>query len=162
MGITKFSSEGKIWIWCNETDCRGSVMSGTDLTSYSAVHLSDYQANRRAEIQAELSERAWQRHAAVYIVFLLFFIISVIVMVIIYGGIQQNGLILSIHRHTVNTTARKSFFFTFSFIYLDLSLGRRASPAPDLRRTRSGCRTRSTRAGGSTSGTTSVTSLHRI
>ena len=37
---------------------RGSVMSGTDLTSYSAVQLSDYQASRRAEIQAELSERA--------------------------------------------------------------------------------------------------------
>ena len=29
-------------------------------------------------------------------------------MVIIYGGIQQDGLILSIHRHTVNTTAEKS------------------------------------------------------
>ena len=37
---------------------RGSVMSGTDLTSYSAMNLSDFQASKRAQIQAELSERA--------------------------------------------------------------------------------------------------------
>ena len=42
----------------SESDIRGSVVSGTDLTSYSAMNLSDFQANRRAEIQAELSERA--------------------------------------------------------------------------------------------------------
>ena len=81
-------------------------MSGTDLTSYSALNLSNFQANKRAQLQAELSERAWQRHAAIYIVFLLFFIISLIVMVIIYGGIQQNGLVLSIHKNTVNTTKK--------------------------------------------------------
>ena len=42
----------------SESDMRGSVVSGTDLTSYSAINLTDFQANRRAEIQAELSERA--------------------------------------------------------------------------------------------------------
>ena len=42
----------------SESEMRGSVVSGTDLTSYSAINLTDFQANRRAEIQAELSERA--------------------------------------------------------------------------------------------------------
>lgn len=37
---------------------RGSVMSGTDLTSYSALNLSNFQANKRAQLQAELTERA--------------------------------------------------------------------------------------------------------
>ena len=34
-------------------------------------------------------------------------------MVIIYGGIQQDGLVLSIHRHTVNTTAKQSVEISF-------------------------------------------------
>ena len=81
-------------------------MSGTDFNSFSATNLSEYSA-RRAEQQAALAERAWQRHAAIYIVFLLFFIISIVVMVIIYGGIQQNGLVLSVHKTTVDTSSKK-------------------------------------------------------
>ena len=63
---------------------------------------SEYSA-RREQKQAEVAERAWQRHAAIYVVFLLFFLISVVVMVIIYGGIQQDGLVLSIHTRTIDT-----------------------------------------------------------
>ena len=32
----------------SESDIRGSVVSGTDLTSYSAMNLSDFQANRQS------------------------------------------------------------------------------------------------------------------
>ena len=39
--------------------------------------------------------------------FLLFIVISLVVMIFIYGNIQQDGLVLSIHRNTVNTTARR-------------------------------------------------------
>ena len=39
--------------------------------------------------------------------FLLFIVISLIVMIFIYGNIQQDGLVLSIHKNTVNTTARR-------------------------------------------------------
>ena len=81
-------------------------MSGTDFNSFSATNLSEYSA-RRAEQQAALAERAWQRHAAIYIVFLLFFIISIVVMVIIYGGIQQDGLVLTVHKTTVDTSSKK-------------------------------------------------------
>ena len=39
--------------------------------------------------------------------FLLFLVISLVVMIFIYGNIQQDGLVLSIHRNTVNTTQRR-------------------------------------------------------
>ena len=82
-------------------------MSGTDLTSFSAMNLSDFQARERMQIQARLKENSWQRHAAIYAVFFLFIVISLIVMIFIYGNIQQDGLVLSIHKNTVNTTARR-------------------------------------------------------
>lgn len=37
---------------------RGSVMSGTDLTSFSAMNLSDFQARERMQIQARLKENS--------------------------------------------------------------------------------------------------------
>ena len=37
---------------------RGSVMSGTDLTSYSALNLNEFQLNRRSQIQRDLEENA--------------------------------------------------------------------------------------------------------
>ena len=37
---------------------RGSVMSGTDLTSFSAMNLSDFQARERMAIQARLKENS--------------------------------------------------------------------------------------------------------
>ena len=42
----------------NYRHCRGSVVSGTDLTSFSAMNLSEFQASKRAQLQAELAERA--------------------------------------------------------------------------------------------------------
>ena len=39
-------------------------------------------------------------------------------MVIIYGGIQQDGLVLSIHRHTVNTTAKQSVDISFVILLI--------------------------------------------
>lgn len=39
---------------------------------------------------------------------MLFFVITVVVMVIIYGNIQPDGLVLTVHTVTVNTTHRNS------------------------------------------------------
>jgi hypothetical protein len=74
-----------------------------DVVSLSCTSLSEISA-RREQNKAEVAERAWQRHAANYVVFLLFFLISVVVMVIIYGGIQQDGLVLTIHKRTIDTS----------------------------------------------------------
>ena len=78
-------------------------MSGTNLTSFSApitftediIHAEDQE------------EREWQRQTAIFVVFILFFIILIIVMAIIHGGIHEQGLILSVHTVTVNTSDDK-------------------------------------------------------
>ena len=79
-------------------------MSGTDFTSLPATILSETVSKTAADME-ELEEREWQRQAAIFVVFILFFIISIIVMVIIHGGIQEHGLVLSIHKVTVNTSS---------------------------------------------------------
>ena len=80
------------------------MVSGTDgLTATKDPATS----SKKAEQAAELAERAWQRQAAIFVVFVLFFIISIIVMVIIHGGIQEHGLVLSVHKITVNTSGVK-------------------------------------------------------
>ena len=84
----------------------GSMVSGTDLTSFTVATALDLLAKKEKQ-QAELAERAWQRQAAIFVVFVLFFIISIIVMVIIHGGIQENGIVLSVHKVTVDTSVEK-------------------------------------------------------
>ena len=82
------------------------MISGTDYTSFTVANALECPA-KKAEQQAELAERAWQRQAAIFVVFVLFFIISLIVMVIIHGGIQEHGLVLSVHKVTVDTSLEK-------------------------------------------------------
>ena len=82
------------------------MVSGTDFASVIVINDRELSA-KKEEQQAELAERAWQRQAAIFVVFVLFFIISIIVMVIIHGGIQENGIILSVHKVTVDTSIEK-------------------------------------------------------
>ena len=72
-------------------------------------------------LQDELAERIWQRHAAIFVVIFLFAIILAVVMIIIYGGIQPDGLVLSVHKITIDTTNNSGaillFFFSVCLIF---------------------------------------------
>ena len=64
-------------------------------------------------LQDELAERIWQRHAAIFVVIFLFAIILAVVMIIIYGGIQPDGLVLSVHKITIDTTNNSGAILLF-------------------------------------------------
>ena len=69
-------------------------------------------------LQDELAERIWQRHAAIFVVIFLFAIILAVVMIIIYGGIQPDGLVLSVHKITIDTTNNSGAILLFSFLFV--------------------------------------------
>ena len=95
-----------------------SNLSESESTSYTSNTSSDITTSttssqrmrayflRRKEqlLRVELAERIWQRQTSVFVVIILFVAILAIVMVIIYGGIQPSGLVLSVHKITVDTS----------------------------------------------------------
>ena len=88
------------------TSSSSRTSTSTTTTTSSQIHREMMVRRQEQLLRDELTERVWQRHAAIWVVLFLFVAILLVVMVIIYGGIQPDGLVLSIHTVTIDTSKR--------------------------------------------------------
>ena len=88
------------------TSSSSRTSTSTTTTTSSQIHREMMVRRQEQLLRDELTERVWQRHAAIWVVLFLFVAILLVVMVIIYGGIQPDGLVLSIHTVTIDPSKR--------------------------------------------------------
>ena len=90
---------------CSRSSFSSSYSSDVTTSTTSTQRMKAYFLKRKEELlRDELAERIWQRHTAIVVVIFLFVAIVALVWIIIYGGIQPDGLVLAVHKITVDTS----------------------------------------------------------